>query len=84
MKFLCLNKENEYGLCRYNCNLTSESCSIKVNLKEVVHIKLQIVIGQKNLGIFLYKKNNKIYKRNISIISLKKEEIIYENGSRIK
>ncbi|EPY6468047.1 NUDIX hydrolase [Clostridium sporogenes] len=84
IKFLYLNKDNEYSFCGNNCSLNSKSCSPEVYLQEILGIKLKNVIGQKKLGIFLYKKNNNFFKRNITLIPLKKEEKIYKEHSFIK
>lgn len=84
IKFLCLNKDNEYSFCGNNCSLNSKRCSWEVYLQEILGIKLKNVIEQKKLGIFLYKKNNNFFKRNITLIPLKKEEKIYKKHTFIK
>ncbi len=84
IKFLCLNKDNEYTFYGDNCSLNSKGCSPEVYLQEILGIKLKNVTGEKKLGIFLYKKNNNFFKRNITLIPLKKEEKIYKGHSFIK
>ncbi|EJO5348363.1 NUDIX hydrolase [Clostridium botulinum] len=84
IKFLCLNKNNEYSFCEYRCNLDSKICSYEDYLEEILGIKLKNITDKKNLGVFLYKKNNKFFKRNITLIPLKKEEKFYKHHTFIK
>ena len=71
-------------MCEDNCSFNSKSCSWEGDLQEILGIKLKDVMGEKKLGIFLYKKNNNFFKRNITLISVKKEEKIYKKYSFIK
>lgn len=48
IKFLCLNKDNEYSFCGNNCSLNSKCCSWEVYLQEMLGIKLKNVTEQKN------------------------------------
>ncbi|MCR1934668.1 hypothetical protein NSA27_08185 [Clostridium tepidum] len=75
------NKSHKYILCDDNCNLNLKICSQEAYLQEILSIKLKNIRRKKNLGIFLYKKNNNFFNRNITLISVKKEEKIYKNYS---